>query len=231
MENESIRDLVMETLLEDGKQMLIELEKYWIHPDAGYIPIPDYTKFDFGSLEAISRQLWNAIICVDGTLNADDDFADLKYNVLSFLTMECPPPPSNNAMCEDMWQQIILLALDTDYDPGMDWLGGYKKLKYIQRAIKRFPTDHGLDNLAKQKYALAILIETFYTWKDEIMHLYPGEIDTPEKYYRELKGLISQVSGNGYENNLIVHPLFTLNTFDFMKNPFYQAWQPPTNGQ
>lgn len=222
MENESNREMVMKKLLKDGKEMLIELETHWIHPESGYIPIPDYATFDFSSLDAITRQLWNAIICVDGQLNSDYDLTDLLDDVQGFLTMECPPPPSYDAMRNNMWQNIILLALDTEYHPGMDWLGR-KKYKYIQRAIEEYPSVHELDTLAKQKYALGILIQTFIERKEEIMHMYPGHVNTHQKFYNELVDLICQASDNGYEENLIVHPLFARNTFNFMKRPSYQV--------
>lgn len=211
------RDIVRETLIDDGKRMLEQLEEYWIHPESKYKPNQEPSKCI--SLESITRQLWNAIICIDKELipGQETQITELENDVLAYLTMECPPPSSYDDMCDVMWQRIILLSLDTDYDSGMDWLGSYKKLKYIYRAIEKFPTIYGLDTLAKQKYALTILIKTFHSWRYEIMNLYPGEIDIPIIFYRELQCLVARVSLNGDIGTHLIEQQFVKDTFDFIK--------------
>jgi len=202
-------------LLKEGKTIITLLENL-IHPDAGYSPIG--ADFDFTNLDLITKQIWNMLICVSS--NTDSDMhQQLLYHACAFITMECDTPDSYDEMCSDIWETIIVRYLDSEYDSTMEWLGGYKKWKYIFRAIEEYTSVHGLDTLAKQKYALSILIMTYLKYKDTIMNMYEDEherIDTNEKYYAELTNLVAVVSGNGHLGTSMVSTEFVKETFYFM---------------
>jgi hypothetical protein len=201
-------------LLKEGKSLITHLENL-IHPDAGYSPIG--ADFDFTNLDLITKHIWNMLICVSNTNS--DMHQHLLYHVCGFISMECDAPDLYNAMFSDIWESIILLYLDSEYDSTMESLGGYKKWKYIFRAIERYTSTHGLDTLAKQKYALSILIMTYLEYKDTIMNMYEDEykqIDTNEKYYDELRNLVAVVSGNGHLGTSMISREFVNETFYFM---------------
>lgn len=206
-------------LVKEGKKIITLLENL-IHPDAGYSPIS--ADFDFTNLDLITKHIWNMLICVSS--NTDSDMIQqLLYHACAFISMECDAPDSYYNMCSDIWEFIIIKYLDSEYDEITNsLLGDYKKWKYIFRAIKDYPGIHGLNTLAKQKYALSILIMTYLQHKDEIMHLYDDDyyesekIDTNEKYYYELKSLIATVSGNRHLDAEMVSRQFVKDTFYFM---------------
>ena len=206
-------------LLKQGKKT-IDLLEQWIHPDAGYCPIE--TDFAFTNLELITKHIWNMLICVSSTADSDIPLQLLR-DAHYFITMECDIPDSYDDMYSDIWEFIIIKYLDSEYDEITNsWLGDYKKWKYIFQAIKDYPERHGLNTLAKQKYALAILIMAYIEHKDEIMHLYDDDddefekIDTDEKYYYELKSLIATVSGNSHLATEMVSGQFVRDTFYVM---------------
>lgn len=205
-------------LLDEGKRIITLLDD-WIHPDSGYYPITE--DFDFGNLELVIKHIWNMLICLSSVSHPDapDYMLGEAHNACKFITMECECPNTYDDMCADMWKFIILKYLDSEYDSSMEWLGGYRKWKYICGAIHDYPEIHELDTLPKQKYALSILIMTYLENKDEIMHLYENEyekIDTNEKYYRVLTSLIAVVSKNGHLGAEMVSKQFVKNTFYFM---------------
>lgn len=204
-------------LLKSGKIIITLLENL-IHPDAGYCPIG--TDFNFTNLDLITKQMWNMIICVSSSTDSDMN-RQLLYHVCAFISMECDIPDSYYNMCSDIWEFIILQYLDSEYDSNLGCLGGYKKWKYILRAIEEYPAKHGLDTLAKQKYALSILIMTYLDHKDPIMHMYDNEyerIDTNKKYYRELKALITSVSKNAHLDAEMISSQFIKDIFYFMND-------------
>lgn len=208
------RDIQLPLFLKNGKKLLATMEAYWIHPDSDYKPAPANTEFT--ELDAITRQLWNAYISVDKQLTPE--FAQLEQDVFEFLTMQCEQPASYNQICDDMWIDIIRLALDTEYDPVMDVVGGYKKYKYINAAIDRFNGIYGLDTPEKEIYGLFALIKTYHDYKDEIYRLYgDGAISTPLLFYGELKSLIAQVSyPTASESKGMISQEFLNSTFNFM---------------
>jgi hypothetical protein len=201
-------------LLDDGKRIISLLEE-WIHPDAGYRPIG--ADFDFTNLELITKQIWNMLTCVSSTADSDIPL-QLLYDANDFITMECDVPDSFKNMCSDIWKVIIKEYLDAEYNPGMEWFGGNVKWKYIYRNIEEYPAVHGLDTLAKQKYALSILIMTYLNYKNKIMHLYGAYdvLDTNEKYYLGLKSLIVGVSSNSSLDMVLIPRQFVKDTFYFM---------------
>jgi len=200
-------------LLKEGKRIITLLENL-IHPEAEYSPIGD--DFDFTNLDLITKQIWNMLICV--SLNADSNLHhQVVYDACAFISMECDIPDSYDNMCSGIWESIIMKYLESEYASYMEMLGGYGRWSDIYSSIKEFPVAHGLDTLAKQKYALSILIMTYLKCKDTIMNMYEDEyerIDTHEKYYDELRNLIATVSG--YFDVIIISREFVKKTFYFM---------------
>jgi hypothetical protein len=216
-------------LLSQGKELILCLEG-WMHPAAEYNPISK--DFDFTNLDLIIKHLWNMIICLksvwvieysNSTSSTQSNMSisrNMLIDVYGYITMECDYPESYHDMTDDIWECIIITYLDSEYDEtGNGWLGGYKKWKYICRAIENYPKQHELDTLAKQKHALTILILTYIEYKEEIMAMYENEyqrIDTDEKFYNELKSLIAVVSKNGHLGAEMISRQFVQDTFYFM---------------
>jgi len=202
-------------LLEEGKRIISLLED-WIHPCADYQSTK--TNLNFTNLDVVIKHIWNMLICLSSVSHPDMS-NNMLFDACAFITMECNYPDTYDDMCSDMLEFIIIKYLDTEYDLSMEWLGGYKKWKYICSAINVYPKIHELDTLPKQKYALSILIMTYLEHKDEIMHLYDNEyekINTDEKYYKVLTSLIAVVSGNGHLDAELISSQFVKDTFYFM---------------
>ncbi len=182
---------------------------------------PIATDFDFNNLENITKHIWNMLICVKAQTADIYKYNQLIKSASAFLTMESETPELYDTICDDIWKCLILEYLDPKYNSSFEWLGGYKKWKYICRAIDNFPTRYKINTLTQQKYALTILIITYLEHKDEIMHMYanePESIDTDKKYYEELTSLIKTISGNGHLAASIICNQFVKNTFYFMSS-------------
>jgi hypothetical protein len=202
-------------LLNNGKRIISQLGNY-INPNSKYYPIPD--DFDFTNLEKITQHIWNMLIYIE-PISDSDKYKQLMLDVCSFLTMESPAPDSYNDMRDNIWEEIIVQYLDSEYDSTLDFLGEYKTWNYIFIAIEEYAVNHGLDSIDKQKHALVLLIMTFLDLKHEIMHMYDGEverIDTDKKYYEEFKRLIKTISRNGHLDTEMISDEFVKNTFYFM---------------
>ena len=203
-------------LLLEGQKIISLLER-WINPDTKYIFTSARSasvvfNVDFTNLEAIIRHIWNLLICVE--ISSPDTIdrpahLDLFQNAYDFITMEGAVPESYDAMCDDIWDVIISEYLESHES----LQGGYLSRKCIYRAIEAYPHTHGLDTLAKQKYALAILIKVYLAHKNDIINRY----ETKAEYYEELVYLIQTISGNGALGVQMVSKEFVAETFYFMK--------------
>jgi hypothetical protein len=200
-------------LLKNGRKIITLLEPY-MNSDSDYSPIGD--DFDFTNLDVIIKQIWNMIICISSLSNINNE---LLSETFAFITMECEEPDSVYDIYSDIWETIIIEYLDSEYSSHMNWLGGYKRLKYICRAISKYSSTHNITTLNEEKYTLSILIKTYLGYKEEIMQMYSHEeekIDTNQKYYKELRNLIATVSHNGDLATSLVSKEFVKKTFYFM---------------
>lgn len=209
---------IMQFLLNEGNRFITKLQEY-ISPDSDYSELSE--NIDYSDLNEIQRVLWNMIICVDPIDDNSNDsgIINLIYDVCWFLTMETEKPESFSGMYADIWERIIVEYLDSEYDSNTAAYGGYKGWKYIFRAIEKYPKEHDLETLGKQKYCLALLITTYLEQKDTIMTMYSHEynkIDTNQKYYDELRCLICTVSRNGHLEIGMIDSQFVKETFNFI---------------